>query len=194
MAEALAAKVQAAEEAAATSSGAAVESLREVVVGPHPNDAECLKVKEAALQKLTDLLVKQGSAPALRNLLTQLRPLFAAIPKAKTAKIVRTIVDSIAKVPNSNELLVSGMGMLGREAKKREVSRQPATLSAASARQLHMDSLFHDVASCCWESVPPSGALIGPCTLSSLSPAAGGVQGAGGMGQLGEAHLSAAAH
>ncbi|EFN51744.1 hypothetical protein CHLNCDRAFT_56351 [Chlorella variabilis] len=106
MAEALAAKVQAAEEAAATSSGAAVESLREVVVGPHPNDAECLKVKEAALQKLTDLLVKQGSAPALRNLLTQLRPLFAAIPKAKTAKIVRTIVDSIAKVPNSNELLL----------------------------------------------------------------------------------------
>ena len=39
-------------------------------------------------------------------LLTELRPLFAVIPKAKTAKIVRTIIETIAKVPNSAQLQV----------------------------------------------------------------------------------------
>ena len=110
MADALARQVQEAEEAAASNPAAAVAGLREAVTGPHPNDAESLKVKEAALQKLTDLLVKQQDAAALRSLLADLRPLFAAIPKAKTAKIVRTVIDSIAKVPNSTQLLVSGWG------------------------------------------------------------------------------------
>ena len=41
--------------------------------------AESLKVKEAALGRLTDLLVKAGDAAALRSLLTDLRPLFAAM-------------------------------------------------------------------------------------------------------------------
>jgi 26S proteasome regulatory subunit N6 len=107
MAEELNAKVQAAEEQADTNPAAAAAQLRDVVAGQHPNDAESLKVKEAALQKLTDLLVKQGDAQGLRSLLTDVRPLFGAIPKAKTAKIVRTVIDAIAKVPNSSHLLVS---------------------------------------------------------------------------------------
>ncbi len=41
--------------------------------------AESLKVKDAALGRLTDLLVKAGDAVALRSLLTELRPLFAAM-------------------------------------------------------------------------------------------------------------------
>lgn len=93
---------------------AAVGLLREVVAGSAPNDAECLKVKEGALTKLTELLVEQRDAAALRSLLSDLRPLFAAIPKAKTAKIVRTVIDSIAKVPDSQQLLVSELGQ-GRE-------------------------------------------------------------------------------
>jgi len=44
----------------------------------------------------------------LRTLLTELRSLFALIPKAKTAKIVRTVVDTIAKVPNSTAVQVRG--------------------------------------------------------------------------------------
>ena len=54
--------------------------------------------------------MKQADAPGLRALLTDLRPLFAAVPKAKTAKIVRTVIDSIAKVPNSTQLQVGGGG------------------------------------------------------------------------------------
>ncbi|TVU49179.1 hypothetical protein EJB05_00477, partial [Eragrostis curvula] len=38
-------------------------------------------------------------AEDLRNLLTKLRPFFALIPKPKTAKIVWSIVDAVAKIP-----------------------------------------------------------------------------------------------
>ena len=37
-------------------------------------------------------------------MLTELRTFFASIPKAKTAKLVRAVIDSIAKVPNTTEL------------------------------------------------------------------------------------------
>ncbi|GAB4819896.1 hypothetical protein N2152v2_006942 [Parachlorella kessleri] len=78
--------------------------LKDIIVGNYPNDAESIKVKEQAITKLTDLLVKQQDAAALASLLTELRPLFTAIPKAKTAKLVRTVIDSIAKVPGSTQL------------------------------------------------------------------------------------------
>lgn len=130
MADALAQQVAAAVEAAGTNPAAAVAGLRDVVTGAHPNDVESLKAKETALQKLTELLVKQQDAAALRGLLTELRPLFAAIPKAKTAKIVRTVIDSIAKVPNSTQLLVSGdagpgVGVEGGAGRGRAVPQSP---------------------------------------------------------------------
>ena len=84
----------------------AVEKLREIVLGDHPNDAESIKIKEQALQKLASLYAKQHDATALRTLLAELRPLFSSIPKAKTAKIVKTVVDTIAKVPNSTAIQV----------------------------------------------------------------------------------------
>lgn len=103
VAEALTAQLAAAEGAAPAEVAAA---LRGVLAAPG-SDADSLKVKEAALGKLTEVLVVQGDAPGLRALLSELRPLFAAIPKAKTAKIVRTVVDAIARVPGSQQHLVS---------------------------------------------------------------------------------------
>ena len=50
--------------------------------------------------------MKAKDAQALRQLLTDLRPLFTALPKAKTAKLVRTIIDTIAKVPGSTQIQV----------------------------------------------------------------------------------------
>ena len=84
----------------------AIGKLRDIVLGDHPNDAETIKTKEQALQSLANLYAKQKDAEALRALLTELRPLFALIPKAKTAKIVRTVVDTIAKVPDSTAVQV----------------------------------------------------------------------------------------
>ena len=86
--------------------GEAITELRDIVLGEHPNDAESIKVKEQAIQRLADIHVKQKDAQALRQLLSDLRPVFSVIPKAKTAKIVRTIIETIAKVPDSTALQV----------------------------------------------------------------------------------------
>jgi 26S proteasome regulatory subunit N6 len=59
-----------------------------------------------AIQRLSDVYAHQKDAEALRNLLKELRPLFSVITKAKTAKIVRNVIETIAKVPNSIQLQV----------------------------------------------------------------------------------------
>ena len=84
----------------------AISKFRDILLGDQPNDADSIKVKEQALQSLANLYAKQHDATSLRKLLTDLRPLFASIPKAKTAKIVRTVIDTIAKVPNSTAVQV----------------------------------------------------------------------------------------
>lgn len=89
------------------SSDEAIEKIyREVVIGETSNDAESVKVKEEALQKLCDLKVKQKDAVGLKELLTELRPLFTKFPKAKTAKMVRNLIDAISRVPDSTDLQV----------------------------------------------------------------------------------------
>lgn len=68
--------------------------------------ADVIKAKETAIDKITKLYIEIGDAAALRSFLTELRPFFASLSKAKTAKIVRSIIDSIAKIPNSVALQV----------------------------------------------------------------------------------------
>lgn len=159
----------AAEEQAGSNPAAAAAALRGVVTGPAPNDAECLKVKEAALGKLTELLVKQRDAAALRALLTELRPLFAAIPKAKTAKIVRTVVDSIARVPDSSQLLVRRRGGRG-EAEGRRGRRGPGCASSGGWHRLRrMCPLCLHCAVLSWAlSVARAAAAVLPCARCPL--------------------------
>jgi len=84
---------------------AALESLRSVALGdPTNSDAEVAKIKDRAIQKLSDVYAAVGNAEAVAGLLTELRPSFATLPKAKTAKIVRTVIDTMAKVPDSTQL------------------------------------------------------------------------------------------
>lgn len=84
----------------------AVSVYRDIALGQHGSDPDSIKIREQAIQKLADLYAAKGNAGALQSLLTDLRPLFALIPKAKTAKIVRTIIETISKVPDSTELQV----------------------------------------------------------------------------------------
>ncbi|KAK3247246.1 26S proteasome regulatory subunit rpn6 [Cymbomonas tetramitiformis] len=84
----------------------ALEGIRNIVFAETSSDAETLKVKEQAIQKLTELLTKQKEGGALHLLLTELRPLFSTIPKAKTAKIVRSVIDAVSKIPGTVALQV----------------------------------------------------------------------------------------
>ena len=68
---------------------------------------EGVKLKEQALESLCALLVRERNAAALAALLRELRPLFAAVPKARTAKIVRQIVDRLGEIPGSGETQIA---------------------------------------------------------------------------------------
>mmetsp|Transcript_19453 Transcript_19453/g.23274 ORF Transcript_19453/g.23274 Transcript_19453/m.23274 type:complete len:422 (+) Transcript_19453:114-1379(+) len=104
MAEALAARLDDLEEIQDAKPAEAIQGYREVIFAQTSTDAETVKVKEQAIQKLADLLAKQKHAQELCTLLTELRPLFAQIPKAKTAKIVRTVIDAVSKIPDTVQL------------------------------------------------------------------------------------------
>ena len=56
------------------------------------------------MTRLTTLWAAAGKAHYLRALLTDLRPLFSTLPKAKTAKLVRTVLDAVATVPDTTAL------------------------------------------------------------------------------------------
>jgi len=68
---------------------------------------EAIKVKEQAIYKLSDLYTKHGEAQKIGALLRNLRPFFVNIPKAKTAKIVRMLIDQVAKISDSKMLQMS---------------------------------------------------------------------------------------
>ena len=90
-----------------TDPAAAAAALRGVALaGPDADGPECVKVREAAVAALCANRAAARDGPGLAGLLTDLRPLFAAIPKAKTAKLVRGVIDAIAKVPGTEALQV----------------------------------------------------------------------------------------
>ncbi|GMF10605.1 unnamed protein product [Phytophthora lilii] len=56
------------------------------------------RVKEHAVYKLAQLYIQFGREKELATLLQSLRPFFATLARAKTGKIVRTVIDMVAKV------------------------------------------------------------------------------------------------
>lgn len=69
-------------------------------------EEEISKVKEEAIYKLGDLFTKLEKPNDLAALLKHLRPLFQDLPKAKTAKIVRTIIELVGKIPNTQDVQI----------------------------------------------------------------------------------------
>merc|ERR1711977_777820 len=65
---------------------------------------ELAKAREEAALTLADLYANRGSSDKLVGLLEDLKPFFSTIPKAKTAKIVRAIIDAVSKIPGTTEL------------------------------------------------------------------------------------------
>ncbi|GLT59588.1 hypothetical protein SLA2020_324000 [Shorea laevis] len=84
----------------------AISILYRVLDNPS-SSPEALRIKEQAITNLSDLLRQENRAEDLRTLLTQLRPFFSLIPKAKTAKIVKGIVDCVAKIPGTSDLQIA---------------------------------------------------------------------------------------
>eukprot|EP00743_Colponemidia_sp_Colp-15_P000667 GILK01000743.1.p1 GENE.GILK01000743.1~~GILK01000743.1.p1 ORF type:complete len:441 (+),score=84.56 GILK01000743.1:73-1323(+) len=65
------------------------------------SDEESMKYREMAVYAAGELYSKLRRPNDLRTLLKDIRPLFSKLPKARTAKIVRTLIDLVAKIPNT---------------------------------------------------------------------------------------------
>ena len=102
----LAAMSASAADAEVSDPARATQLYRSVIFGAGGTDAESVKVKESAVDRLAKLLARAGDAVSLKSVLTELRPLFKVVPKAKTAKIVRGIIDVLATVPGCDALQV----------------------------------------------------------------------------------------
>lgn len=70
----------------------AIGLYRQVILGD--GASEMIKLCEEAVYKMTKLYTK-SQQQGLKGLLTELRPFFSLIPKAKTAKIVKTILEIV---------------------------------------------------------------------------------------------------
>jgi len=66
-------------------------------------ETEDVKAKEEAIAKLCELYAAMGNADALQALLDTLKPFFAKIAKAKVAKIVRGVLESLSKIEGTVE-------------------------------------------------------------------------------------------
>jgi len=98
-------KLDAAEEAAITDVDRAARLYREIIADEAQSE-DGNKFKEAAILKLAALLASNGRSGELVSLVRDIRPFFATIAKARTAKIVRSVIDSVAIIPNSLALQV----------------------------------------------------------------------------------------
>jgi len=88
------------------SDSAQAEALYKKVAFAAFAEDEDAKVREQAILGLGALLAKQGRGGDIQTLLTDVRPFFGNLPKAKTAKIVRTLIEHLALVPGTDELQV----------------------------------------------------------------------------------------
>jgi 26S proteasome regulatory subunit N6 len=95
----LTAELEAADEAASDDASAA--GYRALIDGPRADEVAC-HVKERAVYKLGAALGRLGQAQAIADLASSLRVgFFEHLPQAKTAKVVRTIVEMTGRVPGA---------------------------------------------------------------------------------------------
>ena len=62
------------------------------------------RLKEKSIYAMGDIFAGAKDGAAIKQLMADIRPFFDTIPQARTAKIVRTLMDTVAKVPDSLSL------------------------------------------------------------------------------------------
>jgi len=110
----LADRLEEAQELQVRDVSAAIRAYKDIISdrsespsGGGGEDADDAKVQEQAIYILGELYVEQRRADDLSNLFREVRSFFATLPKARTAKIVRSLIDQVAKIPETSELQIS---------------------------------------------------------------------------------------
>jgi 26S proteasome regulatory subunit N6 len=73
-----------------------------IILAPHTDE----KTKEQSIYRVSKLYAKQGRGAELSLLLKNIRPFFDTMAKAKTAKIVRTVIDLVSEYPGNEKLQI----------------------------------------------------------------------------------------
>lgn len=81
-------------------------SILNNLISSQNTSAESTKVKESAILILGKLYADLGQSSKLASLIQDIRPLFTSFPKAKTAKIVRSLIDFSGLIPDSQALQI----------------------------------------------------------------------------------------
>merc|ERR1712216_44980 len=87
-----------------TSPDNAVQAYKDIVFKKTDIDDPTARGREKAIYALGEFFVKKQMAQDLVKLSTELRPMFVDLPKAKTAKIVRSLIDMLSKIDGSLSL------------------------------------------------------------------------------------------
>ncbi|GAA5855347.1 hypothetical protein JCM8547_009043 [Rhodosporidiobolus lusitaniae] len=78
------------------------QALRDLLALPAgPKDDQLLRDKEQAILKLAQIYRDQRNAQALASVVRDSRPLVEHLAKAKTAKLIRTLLDYFTSIPGS---------------------------------------------------------------------------------------------
>ena len=94
-----------ADDVAATSAVKA-EAAFVALVNDERTDDVAVKVREEAVYRLAKLFVTGRQFDKVMSLLESANPLFVAIPKAKTAKIVRTVIEIVSEVTDATAMQI----------------------------------------------------------------------------------------
>jgi len=76
----------------------AIKLFQDIVASDASRNSDAIKIQEQAIYEIGKLQAKQGSAKELENLLVSIRPFFQTIPKAKTEKIVWTLIGMVSSL------------------------------------------------------------------------------------------------
>ncbi|ORX96015.1 PCI-domain-containing protein [Basidiobolus meristosporus CBS 931.73] len=96
-----------AEETAQTAPQNAVEIYKRLLADDSASKEESVKIKEQSLLKLGELYQKLNQPTELSELIRNSRSFLASIPKAKSAKLIKTLVDCFSGIPDSLDLQIS---------------------------------------------------------------------------------------
>mmetsp|Transcript_54222 Transcript_54222/g.62095 ORF Transcript_54222/g.62095 Transcript_54222/m.62095 type:complete len:430 (+) Transcript_54222:52-1341(+) len=104
-------KFEEARKLEATNVDQAIAAFTEIInTQEKPSDKlridEIIKLRENSIYRVGQLYVNAQQAENIAALLRSVRSLFAGFPKAKTAKIVKTLLDYTSKVPNTINLQI----------------------------------------------------------------------------------------
>ncbi|BGO96505.1 26S proteasome regulatory subunit rpn6 [Rhodotorula toruloides] len=94
---------------AAGNASARSETSLHSLQASRPRDDELLRDKEQAILKLGELYRDEKNADALAEVLKSSRPLVEHMAKAKTAKLIRNLLDFFADIPGSTQVQIDAV-------------------------------------------------------------------------------------